>query len=64
MNDKLPAIKKVGLLGFDLAFCFQKDSLEVAQSFRIDERRFAPEIMSGEAHGAPVDVWGLGQVAK
>ena len=48
------------ITGFDLAFCFAKDLYEVSQSFNIKNKKFAPEIMAGLAHGKPVDVWGLG----
>lgn len=57
-------IKSVQLAEFDLAFCFKKDSCQVQQSFGIEGRVFAPEIMSGLAHGPPVDVWAFGKVAQ
>ena len=43
----LSAIKKFKIGCFDLAFCFEKTSYEVQQTFNIENREFAPEITSG-----------------
>ena len=58
----IAAIKKIKIIGFDLAFCFEKSSYEVTQQFYIEGREFAPEITANQPHGQPADVWGLGQI--
>ena len=56
-------LKDLQIAGWDFAFYFNKDSYEVIQTFQIEGKTLAPEVMSGEAHGPATDVWGLGQIA-
>ena len=44
-----------------MAHCLKKDANETISCFDFS---FAPEIEAGQAHGTPVDVWGLGQVTQ
>ena len=62
-NKKIQFPIKLQMTGFDFAFCFEKNSNEVSQSFLIEDKMFAPEISAGIAHGAGSDVWGLGTIA-
>ena len=47
----------------DFAFCFDKESYQVSQSFNVEGKTFAPEMMAGAPHGPATDVWGLGRIA-
>ena len=52
------------LTGLDFVFCFNKDSYQVSQSFYVEDKTFAPEMMAGVPHGQATDVWGLGRIAS
>ena len=62
-KNSITASIKLHISDFDLAFCFNNEAEEVNQGFNIPGRRFAPEIEATQAHGPPVDVWGLSQIA-
>ena len=56
-------LKELQIAGWDFAFYFNKDSYEVIQTFQIEGKTLAPEVMAGAAHGPATDVWGLGKIA-
>ena len=52
------------IAGMDFVTCPTKDSDDPSESFQIEGRTAAPEVMAGRAPGAASDVWGLGQIAS
>ena len=55
---------KLYIAGMDFVTCPTKDSDDLSQSFQIEGRTVAPEVMAGRAPGTASDVWGLGQIAS